>query len=48
MDGNTGDQWITRQELAQRYGLPVKTPAEWHPRGRALAMRGSVDTSDTA
>ncbi|WP_457144962.1 helix-turn-helix transcriptional regulator [Mycobacterium sp. URHB0021] len=33
MDSNTGDQWITRQELAQRYGLPVKTPAEWASKG---------------
>ncbi len=23
------DKWLTRQELADRYGLPVKTPAEW-------------------
>jgi predicted DNA-binding transcriptional regulator AlpA len=33
MDSNTGDQWITRQELAERYGLPVKTPAEWASKG---------------
>jgi predicted DNA-binding transcriptional regulator AlpA len=33
MDSNTGDQWITRQELAERYGLPVKTPAQWASKG---------------
>jgi predicted DNA-binding transcriptional regulator AlpA len=33
VDSNTGDQWITRQELAERYGLPVKTPAEWASKG---------------
>jgi integrase len=27
------DRWITRQELADRYGLPVKTPAQWASRG---------------
>ena len=27
------DKWITRQELADRYGLPVKTPAEWASKG---------------
>jgi predicted DNA-binding transcriptional regulator AlpA len=27
------DRWLTRQELADRYGLPVKTPAEWASRG---------------
>ena len=31
--GHTGDQWITRQELAERYGLPVKTPAQWASKG---------------
>jgi len=33
MDSNTGDHWITRQELAERYGLPVKTPAQWASKG---------------
>ena len=33
MDSHTGDQWITRQELAERYGLPVKTPAQWASKG---------------
>jgi len=26
-------RWITRQELADRYGLPVKTPAQWASKG---------------
>jgi hypothetical protein len=29
MEEITDDRWITRQELADRYGVPVKTPAEW-------------------
>ena len=33
MDSHTGDQWITRQERAERYGLPVKTPAQWASKG---------------
>ncbi len=33
MDENTDDKWLTRQELADRYGLPVKTPAEWASSG---------------
>ena len=33
MDENTVDKWLTRQELADRYGLPVKTPAEWASKG---------------
>jgi predicted DNA-binding transcriptional regulator AlpA len=33
MDSHTIDQWITRQELAERYGLPVKTPAQWASKG---------------
>jgi hypothetical protein len=27
------DKWLTRQELADRYGLPVKTPAGWASKG---------------
>lgn len=27
------DRWLTRQELADRYGLPVKTPAQWASKG---------------
>jgi hypothetical protein len=33
MDENTDDKWLTRQDLADRYGLPVKTPAEWASKG---------------
>jgi excisionase family DNA binding protein len=33
MKDYTGDKWITRQELADRYGVPVKTPAEWASKG---------------
>jgi predicted DNA-binding transcriptional regulator AlpA len=33
MEDDTGDKWITRQELADRYGVPVKTPAEWASKG---------------
>ena len=33
MHHNTEDHWISRQELAERYGLPVKTPAEWASKG---------------
>ena len=27
------DRWLSRQELADRYGLPFKTPAEWASKG---------------
>jgi predicted DNA-binding transcriptional regulator AlpA len=33
MQENTDDKWITRKELADRYGVPVKTPAEWASKG---------------
>lgn len=33
MHENPMDRWISRQELADRYGLPVKTPAEWACKG---------------
>jgi predicted DNA-binding transcriptional regulator AlpA len=33
MEENTADRWLSRQELAERYGLPVKTPAEWACKG---------------
>lgn len=33
MHENTDDKWLTRQDLADRYGLPVKTPAEWASKG---------------
>ncbi len=30
---DNNDKWLTRQELADRLGLPVKTPAEWASKG---------------
>jgi hypothetical protein len=33
VDDVADDKWITRQDLADRYGLPVKTPAEWASKG---------------
>ncbi len=33
MDDIADDRWISRQDLADRYGLPVKTPAEWASKG---------------
>ena len=33
MEEYADDRWISRQELADRYGLPVKTPAEWASKG---------------
>ncbi|AKK30466.1 AlpA family transcriptional regulator [Mycobacterium sp. EPa45] len=27
------ERWISRQELADRYGVPVKTPAVWASKG---------------
>lgn len=33
MEDTADDRWITRQELADRYGVPVKTPAEWASKG---------------
>ncbi|HUO36593.1 MAG TPA: helix-turn-helix domain-containing protein [Mycobacterium sp.] len=33
MPEGDADRWISRQELAERYGVPVKTPAEWASKG---------------
>jgi hypothetical protein len=33
MQEDNADRWISREELAQRYGVPVKTPAEWASKG---------------
>ena len=33
MEEFADDKWLTRQELADRYGLPVKTPAGWASKG---------------
>ena len=48
MDNNTEDHWISRQELAERYGLPVKTPAEWASKEQGLVTPGSAGTSGAA
>lgn len=33
MEATAHDKWLSRQELADRYGLPVKTPAGWASKG---------------
>ncbi len=33
MEEISPDVWISRQELADRYGVPVKTPAQWASKG---------------
>jgi hypothetical protein len=33
MDASNENRWLSRQELADRYGVPVKTPAEWASKG---------------
>ena len=33
MEANAEDRWLSRQELADRYGVPVKTPAVWASKG---------------
>lgn len=33
MDTNANDTWLSRQQLADRYGLPVKTLAQWAYKG---------------
>lgn len=33
MDNNANDTWLSRQQLADRYGLPVKTLAQWACKG---------------
>jgi predicted DNA-binding transcriptional regulator AlpA len=30
---NADERWLSRRELADRYGLPVKTLAQWASRG---------------
>lgn len=42
MDENTDDKWLTRQDLADRYGLPVKTRPSGHPREPARGTPSSV------
>ena len=33
MDNDADERWLSRQQLADRYGLPVKTPAQWASKG---------------
>ena len=33
MSNNINEQWLSRQDLADRYGLPVKTLARWAATG---------------
>lgn len=33
MEDTNVNRWLSRQELADRYGVPVKTPAEWASKG---------------
>ena len=33
MEPNFEDRWMSRQELAERLGVPVKTLAEWASKG---------------
>lgn len=33
IEANAEDRWLSRKELADRYGVPVKTPAEWASKG---------------
>ena len=33
MEPYVEDGWMSRQELADRLGVPVKTPAEWASKG---------------
>jgi predicted DNA-binding transcriptional regulator AlpA len=33
MSNSINEQWLSRQDLADRYGLPVKTLAKWASKG---------------
>jgi predicted DNA-binding transcriptional regulator AlpA len=33
MSKDTNEAWLSRQDLADRYGLPVKTLAQWASKG---------------
>ena len=50
MDANAQDRWLSRQELAARYGVPVKTPAEWASKGTGprYAIFGRHSATDRA
>jgi len=33
MDNNAAKRWLSRRELAERLGLPIKTLAQWASKG---------------
>jgi predicted DNA-binding transcriptional regulator AlpA len=33
MGNNADERWLSRRELADRYGLPIKTIAQWASKG---------------
>ena len=33
MGNNADERWLSRRELADRYGLPIKTLAQWASKG---------------
>jgi predicted DNA-binding transcriptional regulator AlpA len=33
MSNNTDEKWLSRRELADRYGLPITTLAQWASKG---------------
>lgn len=33
MNHNADERWLSRQELADRYGLPIRTLAQWASKG---------------
>jgi predicted DNA-binding transcriptional regulator AlpA len=33
MEDTNVNRWLSRQELADRHGVPVKTPAQWASKG---------------
>ena len=47
MEDRTEERWLTRRELAERYGVPVKTPAEWASKGTGPRYASSGGTFDT-
>jgi hypothetical protein len=40
MGNNANERWLSRQGLADRYGLPVKTLAQWASTGPRYARMG--------
>ena len=44
---NADERWLSRRELAERYGLPVKTLAQWASKGTGPRLPGWAVMSDT-